>query len=409
MSFKTISAWLDGQTENIIKLETLLTSLPALAPESGGQGEAEKCRALEQWLTAQEITDLERFDAPDCRVSCGYRPNLVATIKGKSDKRTVWVIAHLDVVPVGELSLWSSDPWKVYEKGGKIFGRGVEDNQQGLCSGVFAALACIKNSIVPENTVKLLFAADEEVGSVYGIQYLLKKHKLFRKQDIIIIPDGGDSKGETIEVAEKNLLWMKLVIRGKQAHGSMPNLGNNAYLAGCALALKLNALEKVFKKRDKLFEPPYSTFQPTKKEANVPNVNTIPGEDVFYMDCRILPCYTLAEVREEARKAVAEIEEKYGVKIRYSEEQAVESPATPVDAPVVTELAAAIKKVTGKKARPIGIGGGTVGGYLRIKGYNAAVWSTLDETAHQPNEYCKIKNLVQDAKVLAAIFAGKDI
>ena len=114
-------------------------------------------------------------------------------------------------------------------------------------------------------------------------------------------------------------------------------------------------------------------------------------------------------MREEARKAVAEIEEKYGVKIKYSEEQAVESPATPVDAPVVTELAAAIKKVTGKKAHPIGIGGGTVGGYLRIKGYNAAVWSTLDETAHQPNEYCKIKNLVQDAKVLAAIFAGKDI
>ena len=174
MSFKTISAWLDGQIENIIKLETLLTSHPALAPESGGQGEAEKCRALEQWLTAQGITDLERFDAPDSRVSCGYRPNLVATIKGKSDKRTVWVIAHLDVVPVGELSLWSSDPWKVYEKGGKIFGRGVEDNQQGLCSGVFAALACIKNGIVPENTVKILFAADGEVGSVYGIQYLLK-------------------------------------------------------------------------------------------------------------------------------------------------------------------------------------------------------------------------------------------
>jgi len=409
MSFKTISDWLDGQTDAVIKLETLLTAHPALAPESGGQGEEKKCRALEEWLKEQGITDLQRFDAPDSRVDCGFRPNLVATIQGKSDRRSVWIIAHLDVVPVGELSLWSSDPWKVYEKGGKIFGRGVEDNQQGLCSGVFAALAFIKNGIVPEHTVKLLFAADEEVGSVYGIQYLLKKHKLFRKQDIIIIPDGGDSQGETIEVAEKNLLWMKLVIRGKQAHGSMPNLGNNAFLAGSALALKLNALEKKFKKRDKLFEPPYSTFQPTKKEANVPNVNTIPGEDVFYMDCRILPCYSLAEVRTEARACIAEIEEKYGVKIKYSEEQAVESPATPVDAPVVGELAAAVKKVTGKKARPIGIGGGTVGGYLRIKGYDAAVWSTLDETAHQPNEYCKVKNLIRDAKVLASVFGGKGI
>lgn len=406
MSFKTLCSWIENQKKEIIALETLLTSYPALAPESGGEGELKKCIALEEWLKKHGITQLERFDAPDSRVQSGVRPNLVATIAGKSDKKTVWVIAHLDVVPVGELSLWSSDPWKVIEKGGKIIGRGVEDDQQGLCSGVFAALAFVQNGVVPDYTVKLLFAADEEVGSVYGIQFLLKKHKLFRKQDIIIIPDGGDSEGETIEVAEKNLLWLKVKVRGKQAHGSMPNLGKNACLAASALSLKLNDMEHFFKKRDKLFEPPYSTFQPTKKEANVPNVNTIPGEDVFYMDCRILPCYTLDEVRSEARKRMDEIEKKYGVKISFTEEQAVQSPATPVDAPVVTELAQAIKAVTGKKARPIGIGGGTVGGYLRIKGFNAAVWSTLDETAHQPNEYCKIKNLVQDAKVLAAVFGG---
>lgn len=409
MSLKQLTDWIDSQKKAIVDLETLLTSHPALAPESGGEGELEKCIALEQWLKKEGITDLTRFDAPDGRVKSGIRPNLVATIQGKSDKRSIWVIAHLDVVPVGEISLWSADPWKVYEKDGKLFGRGVEDDQQGLCSGVFAALAYVKNGIVPEYTVKLLFAADEEVGSVYGIQYLLKKHKLFRKQDLIIIPDGGDSKGETIEIAEKNLLWMKIRIRGKQAHGSMPHLGKNAFLAASALAMELNALEKFFKKRDKLFDPPYSTFQPTKKEANVPNINTIPGEDVFYMDCRILPCYTLDEVRAEARKRMDKIEKAYGVKIKFSEEQAVQSPATPVDSPVVKELSAAIKKVTGKKARPIGIGGGTVGGYLRIKGYNAAVWSTLDEMAHQPNEYCKIKNLMQDAKVLAAVFGGESL
>ena len=114
-------------------------------------------------------------------------------------------------------------------------------------------------------------------------------------------------------------------------------------------------------------------------------------------------------MRAEARKRMDKIEKVYGVKIKFGEEQAVQSPATPVDSPVVKELSAAIKKVTGKKARPIGIGGGTVGGYLRIKGYSAAVWSTLDEMAHQPNEYCKIKNLMQDAKVLAAVFGGESL
>ena len=157
----------------------------------------------------------------------------------------------------------------------------------------------------------------------------------------------------------------------------------------------------MFNQRDELFDPPYSTFQPTKKESNVPNINTIPGEDVFCMDCRILPCYSLAQVRAEVNRCVAEVEKKYGVTVSYTEPQAVESPATPADAPVARRLAEAVKAVSGVEARPIGIGGGTVGAYLRQAGYQAVVWSRMDETAHQPNEYTVIENLVHDSQVMA--------
>lgn len=401
--FETLTSTIEASRNEMIELEKLLTSVQALAPESGGQGELEKCEALAGWLKAHGITRLERFDAPDSRVKSGIRPNLVATIDGQNDDYTVWVMAHMDVVPTGELSLWNTDPWQVIEKDGRLYGRGVEDNQQGMVSGIFAALSFLKNGIKPAHTVKLLCVADEEVGSAYGIQYLLENHNFFRKDDIIIIPDGGDAKGETIEVAEKNLLWLKIRTLGKQSHGSRPDEGSNAFLANCALAMKLNNMEKTFSKRDPLFAPDYSTFQPTKKESNVPNVNTIPGEDVFYMDCRILPCYTLDEVRKEVRRIMDEVEAEYKVKITWTEEQAVESPATPADAPVVRILSEAVAAVSGRKAYPIGIGGGTVGSYLRIAGFNAAVWGTLDETAHQPNEYCILDNMVNDAKVLAYV------
>ena len=401
--FETLTSTIEASRNEMIELEKLLTSVQALAPESGGQGELEKCEALAGWLKAHGITRLERFDAPDSRVKSGIRPNLVATIDGQNDDYTVWIMAHMDVVPTGELSLWNTDPWQVIEKDGRLYGRGVEDNQQGMVSGIFAALSFLKNGIKPAHTVKLLCVADEEVGSAYGIQYLLENHNLFRKDDIIIIPDGGDAKGETIEVAEKNLLWLKIRTLGKQSHGSRPDEGSNAFLANCALAMKLNNMEKTFSKRDPLFAPDYSTFQPTKKESNVPNVNTIPGEDVFYMDCRILPCYTLDEVRKEVRRIMDEVEAEYKVKITWTEEQAVESPATPADAPVVRILSEAVAAVSGRKAYPIGIGGGTVGSYLRIAGFNAAVWGTLDETAHQPNEYCILDNMVNDAKVLAYV------
>ena len=397
--------FLSNSRSQIIELQTLLTSIPAIAPEGGGDGETRKCDALEAWLRDKGFESVERFEAPDSRVSSGKRPSLVVTIPGKDDSQRIWVMAHIDVVPVGDPKLWNTDPWTVVEKDGCIYGRGVEDNQQGLCSAVFAALYYLRNNIVPAHTVKLLFAADEENGSTYGAIWLIHNTSLFRKNDLILIPDGGDSKGCTIEIAEKNLLWLSIHVMGKQTHGSRPDNGANACLAANALALKLNGLEKFFDKRDPLFEPDYSTFQPTKREKNVDSINIIPGEDWFCMDCRILPCYTLEQVLEQVNLCCRQIEKDYRVKIEYTTPQKSESPATPVDSVVAQKLAQSIKRVHNLEPRFIGIGGGTVGAEFRREGIDAVVWSTLDDQAHQPNEYCIIDNLIKDSMTLVDLFS----
>lgn len=399
-----VSKFLEENRQEIINLETILTSHKAIAPEGDGDGEMEKCNALENWLREKGFKNIERFEAPDSRVSAGVRPSLVVTIPGAEDTNRVWVMAHIDVVPTGDLSLWETDPWTVVEKDGKIYGRGVEDNQQGLCSAAFAALYYIKNGITPSHTVKLLFVADEENGSNYGCTWLVKNTDLFRKDDLILIPDGGDSKGETIEIAEKNLLWLQVHVMGKQTHGSRPDNGANACLAACDLSLRLNGLEKIFNKTDDLFEPNYSTFQPTKRAKNVDSINIIPGEDTFCMDCRILPCYKLDDVLKEVDRCCREVEAAHGVKIEYTTPQRSESPATPVTAPVAQKLAAALKTVHNIDAKFIGIGGGTVGAELRREGIDAVVWSTLDDQAHQPNEYCIIDNLIKDAETIIELF-----
>lgn len=396
--------FLEAQERDIIQLESLLTAYPALAPESGGIGEIEKASALEAWLKAQGISNIEHFDAPDPRVPSKLRPNLVATIPGRRVEGPLWIMSHLDVVPEGELSSWESDPWKVVVKDGKLYGRGVEDNQQGIVSSVFAALAFVKQGIIPERTIKLLFIADEEVGSKFGIQYLLENHSLFGKDDIIVVPDGGSADGTEIEVAEKNICWLKIRTKGKQTHAAMPDKGANALLAACDLALRVHRLEKsTFTARDPLFFPDRTTINPTKKEANVPNINTIPGEDVFYFDMRILPVYPVSRMLEEVMKQAHAIEAEYNVKIELEVIQSNESKATPADAPVVGMLAEAVKQVYGVEARPIGIGGGTVGAYLRNASLDCVVWSKMNETAHQPNENADIANIIGDAKVFAAL------
>ena len=399
-----MNQYLSSKRSQIIQLQKLLTSCKAIAPEGGGDGENEKCNALESWLRQNGFSNIERFEAPDERVSAKVRPSLVVTIPGADDSQRIWVMAHIDVVPTGDLSLWNTDPWTVVEKDGRIYGRGVEDNQQGLCSAVFAALYYIENNITPSHTIKLLFAADEENGSEYGVIWLIKNTSIFRKNDLVLIPDGGDPKGETIEIAEKNLLWLRVHVMGKQTHGSRPDSGANACLAACDLSLRLHNLEKLFNNQDNLFEPNYSTFQPTKREKNVDSINIIPGEDTFCMDCRILPCYTLAEVLEQVDKCCRDVEKEHNVKIEYTTPQKSESPATSVNAPVAQKLAAALKKVHNIDARFIGIGGGTVGAELRREGVDAVVWSTLDDQAHQPNEYCIIDNLIKDAETLIELF-----
>lgn len=402
--FEKLAEKIDSYKQSAIDIQKLLVSIPALAPENGGDGESKKAEALMAYLKKEGFPEPENLAAPDSRVPSGERPNLVYRIKGESSARRIWVMSHLDVVPAGERSLWNSEPFELQIDGDKLIGRGVEDNHQGLVSSYLTAKAFIETGIKPKYDLCLLFVADEEVGSVYGIDYVLHNHNIFGKDDLIIVPDSGEKSGADVEVAEKSIVWIKVETKGKQCHGSRPDQGKNAFRAASNLVVKLDDLYKEFAARDELFDPPISTFEPTKKEANVPNVNTIPGDDVFYIDCRVLPQYRLDEIEAKIRKLADEIEKRFEVKINISHLQRAEAaPPTPVNSPVVKALMAGIRKVYKVEPKPVGIGGGTVAALFRREGYYAAVWARIFELAHQPNEYALISNMIGDAKVFAYV------
>jgi succinyl-diaminopimelate desuccinylase len=405
MSFDKVSQRIESYRNEMIDLQVKLAAIPAIAPGSGGEGEAKKAEFLVKFLEANGLQDIEVIKAPDHDTPAGYRPNILAYYRGRSSARTIWIMSHTDVVPPGELSLWSGDPFKPWVEAGKIYGRGVEDNQQDLVASIFAVKAFRDLGLKPTFDVGLALVADEETGSEKGIDYVLKHSKAFRKNDLILVPDAGNEDGTMIEIAEKSILWLKFKTLGKQTHGSMPERGINAFKAASFLAVELNKLYEMFPLNDPVFDPPISTFEPTKKDGNVPNINTIPGEDVFYMDSRILPQYKVEDVQARIRDAAASIEAKFKVKITIEEQQnAPAAPPTSPKAAVVAALEKAIKAVYGKDGKPMGIGGGTVAAIFRREGFEAACWSRLDETAHQPNEYSIIDNMVGDAKVFAHIF-----
>ncbi|WP_213697424.1 M20 family metallo-hydrolase [Acetomicrobium sp.] len=392
---------LDSMEEDMTRLLCDLVSIPAVSPESGGKGEAEKAAFLSQYIRKIGLGSPERFDASDPDAKGGLRPNIIVRIPGTSKER-LWIVAHMDVVPEGDRSLWDTDPFVPVVKDGKVYGRGANDNGQEIVASLFAAYALKKLGLKPAREVCLCYVADEELGSKHGIQYLLN-NDLFLPEDMVVVPDGGTERGDFIEVAEKSILWFEVKVLGKQVHASKPHEGLNACRIANELAVELDrALHSAFPEQNDIFAPPISTFEPTKRDANVANVNTVPGRETFAFDCRILPDTSLDDVLKVIDEVCRRKSGVSGAVIEYRILQRNEAaPPTDAEAPVVQLLKRAVNDVLGVDPVVGGIGGGTCAAFFRSQGIPAAVWAQEVDTAHMPNEYAVIEHMTNEAKVFA--------
>ena len=267
------------------------------------------------------------------------------------------------------------------------------------------AAALKEQGVTPDLSLGLIFVADEETGNAYGIQHLLREKPDFAAEgDLIMVPDSGSPDGTFIEVAEKGILWLRVTIQGQQCHASKPDDGCNALVAAAAMILGAADVEKEFAATNDLFSPNRSTFTPTKHEANVPNVNTIPGREVLYIDCRVLPCYTLEEVLSAFRRLAADVASRHGVTIDVDIQMSEPAAApTPEDSAVVVSLKKAVKDVLGVDCWCGGVGGSTVAVSFRERGLHAAVWAHIFENCHTPNEAARLSFAVGDAQVYASM------
>lgn len=405
-SLDSLLAQVGSHRDEMVEALSEMIRIPAIGPESGGSGELERSRYLRDILDHSKFDDVEMYDALDERVRLRLRPNIVARKKGKSDQ-TVWIVAHMDTVPPGDLNSWSTPPFSPRLVDGKLYGLGAEDNGQALIAGLFAAETLMNMEVQFERSLGLALVADEEMGNEKGIQFLLREG-VFKPGDIIFVPDHGTPRGDEVEIAEKHILWLKFTVSGKQVHASRPDLGTNAMRVGSELIVFLqDFLQRKYNGRDPLFTPDRSTFEPTKRLQTVGNINTIPGEDVFYFDCRILPCYDVEAVRSDVTAVLDIFEQKTGAQIKMETVQLTRSgPPSNLEGEGMRALKWAVQKVRGVEPRPVGIGGGTCANFFRLAGMDAYVWQTIDELAHTPNEYCVIDNLVNDAKVFAVVLAA---
>jgi len=387
----------DEYRNEMLNLFARMIEINAVNPSGGGRGEEERANFLKKEIMKwSEDIKFEEYVA----VSDGIkRPNLLFHLdSGKS--LTIWFVAHMDTVSEGDINLWKYPPFKATVEGDKIYGRGTCDNGQGLLSSLIVLKYFIDNRSEMKSNVGVILVSDEEAGSNYGIRYILEKRK-FNPGDKFIVPDFGTPDGSMVEVAEKGIFWLKTTVIGQQCHGSTPDKGKNAHRLARVLEGRMDSiLHRDFNHNDTLFNPPYSTFEPTKVESGTTSINIIPGKESFYFDMRIIPEYKTDDVFNEIKKIVDEFRKEFGVEVILEPVQKDEPSFNSKESKeFVDKFINSVKKLRGIDVKSVGIGGGTCGAFFRRMGYDTIVWGTLDEVEHMPNEYAKISNIFGDAEV----------
>ncbi|MCL5413195.1 MAG: M20 family metallo-hydrolase [Candidatus Marsarchaeota archaeon] len=396
--FGRVIRLIDTYSDEAITTMSNMIPIKAISPMSGGEGELKRAEFLEGILKTWGLRP-RRHDYTDSTGT--VRPNIVSVF-GDSD-RTIWFVAHMDTVSEGDRSLWRTEPFIATVKGDRIYGRGAEDNGQGVVTAIYALRALKESGAKPKYNFGLMLVADEEVGSRFGMQKLMKEG-IIKQGDLAVVPDYGIEDGSQIEIGEKGMLWLKVTVTGMQAHASEPEKGRNAFRYSAAFVGEVDdLLHRKYAAVDSLFNPSRSTFEMTKHEKNVDSINIIPGTDIFYIDCRVLPQYKLDDIVSDV-KSVAASQKFFEVKITidtFNREDP--APITNADSEIVRLLKDSIKELRNIDAGTVGIGGGTCAAFTRKAGIPTAVWSTHTDCAHQPNESIRIGEIMGDAKVFARL------
>lgn len=144
------------------------------------------------------------------------RPNLIFTIGNGSPN--LMLAAHMDTVPTGNLTSWRTDPFRLEQIDGRLAGLGSADMKASIAGMLFAAARIARNP-EPHGTLTLVFSADEENGSAYGMEWLSQQGLLVADAAAMTEPSGvGTKSWERLFVAQRGHCVSWLTARGEPGH-----------------------------------------------------------------------------------------------------------------------------------------------------------------------------------------------
>lgn len=206
-AIEKIWTYIDENTDFVIDLTRELVQIPSVNPKFQVDDELNResdAQDVVEATLANAGFDMERWEV------FPSRPNVIGEWSG-TDENSLILCGHIDVVPVGDESVWHRTPFGGQLESGRIWGRGAVDMKGGLAACIAAANAIRQVGIELEGRLAIHSVVDEEAGG-FGAMDLVKSKKLARRI-IIAEPTWGD-----VLPAEGGLTWVRVTFFGKQAH-----------------------------------------------------------------------------------------------------------------------------------------------------------------------------------------------
>tara|TARA_S200000501_G_scaffold321657_1_gene317191 strand:- start:418 stop:1581 length:1164 start_codon:yes stop_codon:yes gene_type:complete len=320
--------------------------------------------------------------------------NLYARIGNKSPN--FCFAGHLDVVPPGNLSDWSINPFNPKIKKNHLIGRGANDMKSSIACFTSAASKFLRENKGFKGSISFLITGDEEGMAINGtkkvVEFLKKRRE---KIDFCLVgePTNPNKLGEMIKIGRRGSLTGNITIYGSQGHVAYPHRAINPATCIIKILTKLNEIK--FDKGNKNFQP--SNLEITKINIENSADNIIPGTSTATFNIRFNNQHSSYSLKKKLNNIISNIATKNKCKHKVIYSVSGESFLSKTNETTLM-IQKIIKKITKKRAVLSTTGGTSDARFIR-KISPCLEFGLVGKTMHKIDEAVSLKDLKNLTKI----------
>ncbi len=304
---------------------------------------------------------------------------------------------HTDVVPPGDESEWSTDPFEPVFKDGMLYARGAADMKSGLAAMIVAIEEFIQEHPEHEGSIAMLITSDEEGRARDGT---LKVIEALTERDehidwcVLGEPSSQHTLGDIVRIGRRGSLSGMLTVRGVQGHVAYPQLADNPIRRFAPVLAELHEIK--WDDGNEYFPP--TSFQVVDVRAGIGAPNVTPGELMARFNFRYSTEWTHESLQQKVHEVFDHHDIDYELKWHLSGKPFLTEPGKLIDA-----VQQAVTEHTGA-APELSTGGGTSDGrFISPAGTDVVELGPVNASIHKVNEHVKVEDVVTLTKMYRRI------